>query len=359
MQIRDIWYRVRNRVKDARARVGERGQRAALVVRSAFDDEWIERALQKARSTLAPHRELIPIDFQLRQHSFVRRLYERMVPVSHVMRLEYKYGQSFLDEFMPITAESYVGRGSYKFVYGLPWNMVVKVCKQVMPSDPLVGSLFREVIREPDKYLKPDEIQLMNHLCRGRSTRAKEQIRFKFYHLGLERYSYAIVQQSLPDMVLPTRFFMGVRYRKSLFGYGHTESIRPMDTQLMLTGKHLKELAVAGKQSQQGKLGRFLNPKFDFEFDVGRFGEVKKKQLERIRDDLLRLIAFTEELSVKEKLILDIHTENLIITIPEFKLKVFDFHIFDEHLYTEARGYARPEQEHVEVIGKFIDSFGL
>lgn len=359
MEIRDIFRRVRSRVREARERVGEQGQKAAVVMRSAFDEEWIDRALEKARETLAPRKELIPVDFQLRQHSLPRRIYERVLPLSHVMRLQMRYERPFLDDFMPVGPDSYIGRGSYKFVYSLPWRMVVKVGKNIMPSDPLCGSLFREVAREPEKFLKKEELELMEFLCRGRTTAGKEKIRFNFFRLGLERYSYAIVKQGLPDMVLPTRFFMGIRYRRSLFGRGHTETMRPMDTQLMLVGKHLKELAVSGKKAKQGRVGQFFNPKFEFEFDIGRFGAVKKKQLEKIRDDLLRLVGFTEALAEKEKLILDIHTENLIITIPEFELKVFDFHIFDEHLYTAARGYDRPEQEHIEVIGKFIDSFGL
>ncbi len=360
MEIRDIFHRVRRRIRNARDRVGVQGQRAADVMRSAFDEDWIDRALEKARETLAPRKELIPVDFQLRQHSLPRRIYERMVPLSHVMRMQMRYDRPFLDDFMPVGPDSYIGRGSYKFVYSLPWKMVLKVGKKILPSDPLCGSLFREVAGKPEKFLKKEELELMDYLCsRRRTTAGKERIRFNFYRLGLERYSYAIVKQALPDMVLPTRFFMGVRYRQSLFGHGHTETLRPMDTQLLLTGKHLKELAVSGKEAEQGRLGRFFSPRFEFTFDIGRFGTVKKKQLEKIRDDLLRLVRFTETLADRDRLILDIHTENLIITIPDFELKIFDFHIFDEHLYTMARGYDRPEQEHIEVIEKFIASFGL
>lgn len=60
MEIRDIFRRVRSRVREARERVGEQGQKAAVVMRSAFDEEWIDRALEKARETLAPRKELIP-----------------------------------------------------------------------------------------------------------------------------------------------------------------------------------------------------------------------------------------------------------------------------------------------------------
>lgn len=363
MELRDIYHRVRRRVQHARDRMEQDGVRAAVrSVADEFSEEWIDRALEKARQTLAPTRDQIPADFQLRQHSPPRRLYERCFPLSHAMRLQLRYGREFLDEFMPVGPESYIGRGSYKFVYSLPWRMVLKVGKRILPSDPLCGSLFREVARDPQLFLKRHEMDLMDYLCRGKRMSAREQIQFNFYRLGLERYSYHVVQRALPDMVLPTRFFMGVRYRRSPFS-GHSETIRPMDTQLMLVGKHLKELATAGQPTRQGRLARWVNPKFEFHFDIGRFGDVKKKQLEKIRDDLLRLVAFTEHLALEEKLILDIHSENMIITIPEFELKIFDFHIFDEHLYQsifdEPTEASRPGQEHIQTIERFIDSFGL
>lgn len=353
MKLRDIFLRVKNRVKSARQKIG---QQSRITMRLTFDEEWIDRALEKARQTLAPNRDQIPVNFQLRQHTWIRRMYERVFRLSHIMRIEMKYDRPFLDDFMPVGPDSYIGRGSYKFVYSLPWKMVVKVGKKIMLSDPLCGSLFREVVKNPDQFLKPNEIELMNHLCRGKRSGRQDQICFDFYRLGLERYSYHIVQQGLPDMVLPTRFFMGVRYRKAFWRSGFTETIRPMDTQLMLTGKHLKELAIAGRKAKQTRIGRFLNPKFDFEFDIGQFGAIRKKQLVKIKSDLERLVEFTKKLAKEEKLILDIHTENLIITMPEFELKVFDFHIFDEHLYSVNE---RPEQEHIEIIQKFIDSFGL
>ena len=83
---------------------------------------------------------------------------------------------------------------------------------------------------------------------------------------------------------------------------------------------------------------------------------MKKKVLLKITEDFRRLIDFTQDLAVREKLIYDIHTENIIITLPEFELKIFDFHIFDQHLYTGAADFDRPEREHIEVIEKFIEA---
>ena len=41
--------------------------------------------------------------------------------------------------------------------------------------------------------------------------------------------------------------------------------------------------------------------------------------------DFQRLIQFTEELARKEKLILDIHAENIILSLPDFRLKILIF----------------------------------
>ncbi|MBX7057173.1 MAG: hypothetical protein K1X75_03840 [Leptospirales bacterium] len=200
----------------------------------------------------------------------------------------------------------------------------------------------------------------MDSLCARRRGYRREKMQFKFFRLGMERYHYWKVREALPDLVLPTRFFMGVRYRRRLMGENFfSRKITPMDSQIMLVGKHLKEFARAGKKSRQGLLGGRLFPSFDFEFDIGRFGQIKKKVLVKIAEDFRRLIEYTERLAREEKLILDIHTENLIITLPDFQLKIFDFHLFDEHLYDPAMQTDRPEQDHIEVIEKFVESFHL
>ena len=40
-----------------------------------------------------------------------------------------------------------------------------------------------------------------------------------------------------------------------------------------------------------------------------------------------RVIEATRYLAQKEKLILDLHSENIIIMLPEFELRIFDFHV--------------------------------
>ncbi len=340
-----------------------RGSRAAGgVVRSVLDslkDETLERAFRLAREQEAPSNDDIPVDFQLRQSSWPRRLYERARPVSHVFRITSKYDREYLDDFMPISPEAYIGRGSYKFVYRLPWKMVLKVSKEVLPSDPLFGSLFREVDANQERFLEPEELGLLEHLtAKGRGLN-KERLRFKFNRLALERYSYWKVREALPDLVIPTKFFMGVRYRRNMIRFGHSEKLTPMDSQVLLIGKHLKEFAMAGKEMPRARIFRKLLPRFEFVFDSGRFGQIRKKVLVKIAEDFQRLIRFTEFLALREKLILDIHTENIIITLPDFQLKVFDFHLFDEHLYEPSLKFDRPEKDHIEVIEKFVESFHL
>jgi len=366
MAWRDFWEsardRLRGRYRRGRKRMRRGGERAGQAVRSlldTFNDEWIERAFRVARQKQAPALEELPVDFQLRQHSLPRRIYERTFPVAYVMRMNFRQGREFLEDYMPISPRDYLGRGSYKFVYRLPWQMVVKVGKEILPSDPLIGSLFREVADNRDTFLSQEELELWEHLARGKSKRQKERIAFKFYRLGLERYSYWKVREELPDLVLPTRFFMGVRYRRRLMEHMYSRKVTPMDSQVLLIGKHLKEFAERGHRSRQGVLSGNLFPRYEFEFDIGRFGQVKKKTLEKIAQDFRRLIRFTQRLAKHEKLILDIHTENLIITLPDFQLKLFDFHLFDEHLYEPTQQIDRPENDHIEVIERFIESFDL
>lgn len=360
MALKDLWNRARDRIRGSRVARG--GRAASGVVKSVLDslkDETLERAFQIAREQKAPSTDEIPTDFQLRQSSLPRRVYERLRPVSHVMRITSRYDREYLDDFMPLSPDAYIGRGSYKFVYSMPWKMVLKVSKEVLQSDPLFGSLFREVDAHQERFLEPEEIALYEYLvARGRGIN-RERLRFKFNRLALERFSYWKVREALPDLVIPTKFFMGVRYRRNMFGFGYSSKITPMDSQVLLVGKHLKEFAMAGKEMPRGRFLRKFVPQFEFVFDSGRFGKIKKKVLVKIAEDFQRLIRFTEFLAYREKLILDIHTENIIITLPEFQLKVFDFHLFDEHLYEPSLKFDRPEKDHIEVIEKFVESFNL
>lgn len=355
--------RLRERMRSGGERLQRGGERAGQAMKSlldSFSDEWIEQAFRIARQRRAPELEQLPVDFKLRESALPRRIYERLFPIAYVMRLGYRYDAENLEDFMPISADSYIGRGSYKFVYRLPWQMVVKISKEILPSDPICGSLYREVAGNRERFLNEEELDLMDSLCARRRGYRREKMQFKFFRLGMERYHYWKVREALPDLVLPTRFFMGVRYRRRLMGENFfSRKITPMDSQIMLVGKHLKEFARAGKKSRQGLLGGRLFPSFDFEFDIGRFGQIKKKVLVKIAEDFRRLIEYTERLAREEKLILDIHTENLIITLPDFQLKIFDFHLFDEHLYDPAMQTDRPEQDHIEVIEKFVESFHL
>lgn len=362
MRMRDVVLRVRDRIRNARDRAKDTGRQAGEMVRSIADllsDEKTESFFRLAREKPAPETNELPVDFQLRQSGFLRRTYERMLPVSHVFRVTSGYGREFLEDFMPISNEAYIGRGSYKFVYRLPWRMVLKVSKEVLPSDPIFGSLFREVNSNQAKFLSQEELALQEHLCAKKSSHVAERIRFKFNRLGLERYHYWKVREALPDLVLPTKFFMGMRYRKKLFGKSHYEKLTPMDSQIMLAGKHLKEFARAAHPVQSSRFWSRFSPRYDFEFESQRFGQIKKKVLVKITEDFRRLIRFTELLALKEKLILDIHSENIIITLPDFELKIFDFHLFDEHLYEPSLKFDRPEQDHIEVLEKFVESVGL
>jgi hypothetical protein len=359
MKFGDIFRRVEHRVREARERMTERSREAGGRMKSvldSFSDEWMESAFKRYREMLAPEPDALPADFALRESPLPRRIYEKLFPVSHVMRMTWRYDQPFLEDYMPIPPDSYTGRGSYKFVYRLPWRMVLKVSKEILPSDVIIGSTFREVAHNPDRFLSPEELHLMEHACKDRNGSARDHIHFKFHRLGMERYHYWRVREALPDLVLPTRFFMGMRYRKRFLGQAHHEKMTPMDSQIMLLGRHLKEFARAVRPSDQSRLARTLSPRFDFLFDGERFGRVKKKILLKITEDFRRLIDFTQELAVREKLIYDIHTENIIITLPEFELKIFDFHMFDQHLYAGAADFDRPEREHIEVIEKFIEA---
>ncbi len=361
MRFRDVLWNVRRRVRQAQERARDTGRHAGEMVKSIADllsDERTESFFRLAREHPAPETKDLPVDFQLRQSGVLRRLYERVFPVSHVFKVTFGYGREFLEDFMPLSNEAYIGRGSYKFVYRLPWRMVLKVSKEVLPSDPIFGSLFREVNANQERFLSREEIELQEFLCRGVSSHRAERIRFKFNRLGLERYHYWKVREALPELVLPTKFFMGIRYRSRPFSNAHFEKLTPMDSQIMLAGKHLKEFASSAHKSRGGWWSRF-SPRFDFIFESERFGRVKKKVLLKITEDIRRLIRYTELLALKEKLILDIHSENIIITLPEFELKIFDFHLFDEHLYEPSLRFERPEKDHIDLLEKFVESLDL
>lgn len=301
----------------------------------------------------------LPVDTKLRESSWIRKSFEKLFPVSHVFRITYKYKREFLDNFMPISLGDYIGRGSYKFVYKLPWNQVVKVGKSVLPSDPLFGSLYREVSRNLEKYLKPEELSLKNFLqnkCMRDST--KEDIEFKFKRLGLERLQYWKLKNLLPDLVLPTRFYMGLKIRKTPLGIP-LSIITPCDNQKLLPGKHVKEFITLKEKIPQNPIADTFFPKWKLNFDTHQFGTISRPRLKRIAFDFQRIIEVTKYLAKEEKLIFDVHSENIIITFPDFTLKLFDFHLFDEHLYEPSLENPNPEMDHIRIMEEFIRSFEL
>src|SRR5690606_19820329 len=187
MRFRDVLNRVKERVRTARDQARSGGEHATRVARSIadtlLDDEKAQTFFRRARENPAPETKDLPVDFQLRQSGVLRRTYERVFPVRHVMRVTERYGREFLDDFMPITNDDYIGRGSYKFVYRLPWREVLKVSKEILPSDPIFGSLFREVDANQERFLSANELALQDVLLAR--TRRKERVRFKFNRLGL------------------------------------------------------------------------------------------------------------------------------------------------------------------------------
>ncbi|MEM7180241.1 MAG: hypothetical protein AAF518_04980 [Spirochaetota bacterium] len=321
-------------------------------------EKGLEKELKLSREKDIPI-ENLPVDLALRQKGFFRNIYENIFPVNHVFEISYKYDGQFLDNYMPISNDSYIGRGSYKFVYKLPWNQVVKIGKSKFYSDPIFGSLFREVAEKPEKYLKAEEMQLKLFLENQVQRRSKkEEIDLKFKRLAMERLHYWKVKSLLPDLVLPTRFFMGLRYRARPFMQAGA-TLTPCDVQNALPGKHLKEFVSLEEKEKSNILESKLFPKWRLNFDTHRFGLVSRTKLKKIAFNFHRVIEATKYLASKEKLILDLHSENIIITIPEFELKIFDFHVFDEHLYETSSNATFPEQDHIETIKRFIDSFEL
>ncbi|MCZ8154587.1 MAG: hypothetical protein O9264_00600 [Leptospira sp.] len=303
--------------------------------------------------------EDLPVDEVLRQSGPFRKFYEWAFPVSHVFRITHRYHREFLDNFLPLSNADYIGRGSYKFVYKLPWNQVVKTGKSKLPSDALFGTLYKEVGRDLEKYLKKEEIALKNFLQgKSRFESTQDEIEFKFRRLGLERLHYWKLKSLIPDLVIPTRFFMGVRYRDTPWRIPSI-SLTPCDQQLLLAGKHLKEFTIRNEKVDQIKIMDTLFPKWKLNFNSHRFGVVSKSKLKKIAIDFNRVIEVTKYLAEVEKLIFDVHSENLIITLPDFELKIFDFHLFDDYLYEPSQENPNPEMDHILLMEEFIRSFEL
>ena len=303
--------------------------------------------------------EYLPVDMGLRKSGFIRSLYEKIFPITYVMRITYKYKSEFLDEFMPVTPNDFLGRGSYKFVYRLPWNQVLKIGKSKLLSDPLFGSLYKKVSKELESYLKPEEFELKNFLQKElRYESNKDKIEFHFRRLALERLHYWKVKTLIPDLVLPTRHFMGLRFRKGFFNFPIV-TLTPCDNQVLIPGKHLKEFVSLQEREKKNLFKDFISPTWKLNFDYQKFGEIPKAKLKRIAFNFHRVIETTRYLLQSEKLILDLHSENIIIVLPEFELKIFDFHLFDEYLYDIGTGEKQPLEEHIETIQKFISSFKL
>lgn len=304
--------------------------------------------------------EELPFQLNLRQSGFIRRWYEKLRPIRACCKMDFRYNREFLYDFMPLDPRFFLGRGSYKFVYSLPWDRVVKIGKLVMPSDPLFGGQYIEVSRRPHQYLSSRDYQLMEFLCdRHWLPGRKEKIRRKFYRLALERLHYEIVRSHVPDLVVPTHFFMGVQFRKNMFSHNYETTLLPCDTQPLLRGRHLKEFVAAGVPRDQNKVLKMLHPQWDFKFNHQRFGKIGKKVLTRLKSDLERVVKLCDYLAREENLIIDLHSENLIITLPEFEIKLFDFHLFDKHLYDPERRGENPEKDHIQLIETFMDSFSL
>lgn len=303
--------------------------------------------------------EDLPVDEVLRQSGPFRKFYEWAFPVSHVFRITHRYGREFLDNFLPLDNANYIGRGSYKFVYKLPWNQVVKTGKSKLPSDAIFGSLYKEVGKDLEKYLKKEEIALKNYLQAKTKLESKQdEIEFKFRRLGLERLHYWKLKSLIPDLVIPTRFFMGLRVRNTPWRIPSI-TLTPCDQQPLLAGKHLKEFTIKNEKLDQNPILDKLFPKWKLNFNSHRFGVVSKSKLKKIAVDFNRVIQVTKYLAEEENLIFDVHSENIIITLPDFDLKIFDFHLFDDYLYEPSEENPTPEMDHIILIEEFIRSFEL
>jgi hypothetical protein len=303
--------------------------------------------------------EYLPVDMGLRRSSLVRNIYENIFPVTHVFRVTFKYKGEFFDEFMPISNEDYIGRGSYKFVYRLPWNQVLKVGKSKFPSDPLFGSLFKKVSKDIQSYIKPEEYQLYEYYYnKNKSSSYRDKLIFNFRRLGLERLHYWKIKTLLPDLVLPTRHFMGQRFRKGFLNFPMVHFM-PCDNQTLIPGKHLKEFVLLKERLNQNFFQDLLSPSWKLDFNYEKYGEVSRQKIKKIAFNFHRVIEATRYLSEKENLILDLHSENIIIMLPEYELKIFDFHLFDNYLYDLGNKEKAPLDEHIDTINQFISSFQL
>ncbi|ASV10070.1 hypothetical protein B2G50_03300 [Leptospira interrogans serovar Canicola] len=187
---------------------------------------------------------------------------------------------------------------------------------------------------------------------------AKENIHFKFSRLGLERLHYWKLKSLIPDLVLPTRYFMGLRFRRTPIGIPIL-TLTPCDNQNLLPGKHLKEFIRLNEKIRQNPLQDAFFPKWKLNFDTHKFGVISRSKLKKIALDFHRVIEVTKHLADEEKLIFDIHSENIIITFPDFSLKIFDYHVFDEHLYEPSKENPSPEIDHINTIREFVRSFEL
>ncbi|GBF49724.1 hypothetical protein LPTSP4_12430 [Leptospira ryugenii] len=303
--------------------------------------------------------EDLPVDEVLRQSGPFRKFYEWAFPVSHVFRITHRYHREYLDNFLPLSNQDYIGRGSYKFVYKLPWNQVVKIGKSKLPSDSLFGSLYKEVGKDLNRYLKKEEIALKDFLqSKTMFDGKKDEIEFKFRRLGLERLHYWKLKSLLKELVIPTRFFMGIKVRNTPWKVPSV-SLTPCDQQPLLAGKHLKEFTVKNEKINQGVILDKFFPRWKLNFNSHRFGLVSKSQLRKIAVDFNRVIEATKFLANEEGLIFDVHSENIIITLPDFELKIFDFHLFDDFLYEPSEENPTPEMDHINLINEFIRSFEL
>jgi hypothetical protein len=324
-------------------------------------EKGLEKELDKDPNVSLPPipLEYLPIDMGLRKSGFMRNAYERLFPVTHAFRIYYKYKGEFLDDFMPISNEDFLGRGSYKFVYRLPWNQVLKIGKSKLLSDPLFGSLYKKVGKDLPSYLKPEEIELKNYLQKQlKYESSADKIEFHFKRLALERLHYWKVKTLIPDLVLPTKHFMGVRFRRGLFGFP-LMTLTPCDNQTLIPGKHLKEFVHLKERIKSNPISNVFSPNWKLNFNYDKFGEVSRAKLKKIALNFHRVIETTKYLAENEQLILDLHSENIIIMLPEFELKIFDFHLFDEHLYEIGTDKRTPLEEHIFTINEFINSFQL
>ena len=301
----------------------------------------------------------LPNHLKLRDSNFFVKFYHKIFPISHLFRMRYKYNREFLDKFVPLSNEQYIGRGNYKFVFQSLWKQVIKIGISKLPSDILFGNYYEQVAKNKEIYLKNEEIYLCNFLKNKTKLKSKkDNIEFNFIRLGLERLFYFKIKSLIPDLILSTQFFMGLTFRNTPFGVPMI-SLAPCDNQEILMGKHLKEFIYLGEKVKKKSFRNKFFPEWKINFNAHRFGKISKSKLKKIALDFYRIIEVTKYLEKEEKIIFDIHTENIIITVPQFKLKIFDYHLFDQHVYPIDKENLFPDRDHTQVIEEFISSFEL